>query len=77
MKEFCAVLGNVIGRPSWLRVPGFVLKIVLGEMADMLLNGQRVIPKKILDAGFEFQFPILKEAIKDIIGLTKKPYVFK
>lgn len=77
MKEFCAVLGNVIGRPSWLRVPGFVLKIVLGEMADMLLNGQRVIPKKILDAGFEFQFPILKEAIKDIIGLTKKSYVFK
>jgi NAD dependent epimerase/dehydratase family enzyme len=66
MKEFCAVLGNVIGRPSWLRVPGFVLKIVLGEMADMLLNGQRVIPKKILDAGFEFQFPALRETLKEI-----------
>ncbi len=77
MKDFCEILGKVMSRPSWLRVPELALKIVLGEMADMLLNGQRVLPKKILDAGFGFRFPILKEAIEDIIGLTKKSHTFK
>ena len=67
MKEFCEILGEVMVRPSWLRVPGFILKIILGEMSDMLLNGQLVLPKKILDAGFEFRFPTLRKALKEII----------
>jgi len=67
MKEFCKVLGQVMGRPSWLPVPGFLLKVILGEMSDMLLNSQRVLPEKILKEGFVFKFPDLKTALKDII----------
>ncbi len=67
MKDFCNTLGQVMGRPSWLPVPGFLLKVVLGEMSDMLLNSQRVLPDKILKEGFLFRFPVLKNALEDII----------
>jgi NAD dependent epimerase/dehydratase family enzyme len=56
-----------MGRPSWLPVPNFLLKVVLGEMSDMLLNSQRVLPKKILKEGFQFWFPAPKTALEDII----------
>ena len=56
--ELSKALGVAMGRPSWLRMPGFVLKILLGEMAGVaLLAGQRVIPKRALDAGFSFDYP--------------------
>ena len=69
MKEFCSILGQVMGRPSWLPGPGFLLKALLGEMSDMLLNSQRVLPNKILKEGFVFRFPELKAALKDIIEM--------
>ncbi|HAG11897.1 MAG TPA: TIGR01777 family protein [Desulfotomaculum sp.] len=68
MKEFCRVLGRVTGSPSWLPVPGFLLKIVLGEMSDMLLNSQRVFPEKVLKEGFVFKFTELENTLRDIIG---------
>ncbi|MDH5201864.1 MAG: TIGR01777 family oxidoreductase [Nitrospirota bacterium] len=71
MKDFCEILGKVMSRPSWVRVPEFVLKIALGEMADMLFNGQRVLPKKMIDAGFEFRFPTLHKALEEIIQRKK------
>ncbi|MCU0402067.1 MAG: TIGR01777 family oxidoreductase [Algoriphagus sp.] len=49
-------------------VPGFALKLVLGEMADMVLGGNRVSSQKIQKAGFEFEFPELKAALKDIFS---------
>ncbi|MBS4024214.1 MAG: TIGR01777 family oxidoreductase [Clostridia bacterium] len=67
-KEFCKVLGKVLNKPSWLPVPEFLLKIALGQMAEMLLHGQRVAPKKIVSSGFEFSFPKLKAAIEDALG---------
>lgn len=67
MRDFCKALGKVINRPSWLPVPEFILKIALGQMADMLLHGQRVVPKKAIDAGFKFQFPKLGSALKDVL----------
>ena len=67
MRDFCKALGKVIDRPSWLPAPEFILKIALGQMADMLLHGQRVVPKKAIDAGFEFQFPMLGSALKDVL----------
>lgn len=67
MKEFCSVLGRAMGRPSWLPAPGFLLKALLGEMSDMLLNGQRVLPDKLRKEGFVFRFPSLETALKDII----------
>lgn len=67
MKELCATLGKVLHRPAWLRVPGFAVRLALGEMADeMLLSGQRVLPKRLLAAGFEFKYPNVEEALRAI-----------
>ncbi len=68
MREFCRALGRAMKRPSWAPVPSFVLKIVLGEMSTLVLDGQRVLPKKLLEAGYEFTFPKLEEALKQIVG---------
>jgi uncharacterized protein (TIGR01777 family) len=69
-KQFCAALGRTMHRPSWAPVPGIALKMILGaQMAEeLLLWGQRVIPKKLLEAGYTFRFPKLEEALKEIIG---------
>ncbi|MFA4980567.1 MAG: TIGR01777 family oxidoreductase [Sphingobacterium sp.] len=67
MRDFCKVLGEVLNRPSWLPVPEILLKVALGQMAEMLLHGQRVFPKKILSAGFEFRFPKLRSALEDAL----------
>lgn len=68
MKDFCASLGKVLHRPSWAPVPGFVLRILLGEMASMLLGGQRAIPKKMLEIGFRFRYPVLEPALLSILA---------
>ncbi|KJS46813.1 TIGR01777 family oxidoreductase [Desulfosporosinus sp. BICA1-9] len=67
MKDFCKTLGEVLNRPSWLPVPEILLKIVLGQMAEMLLHGQRVVPKKILSANFEYRFSKLRAALEDAL----------
>jgi uncharacterized protein len=67
MRNFCNVLGDVMNRPSWLPVPEFILKIALGQMAEMLLHGQRVVPNKIIGAGFEFWYPKLRSALEDAL----------
>ena len=73
MKEFSKILGKVINRPSWLPVPGFVLKLIYGEMArETLLSGSRVIPEKLLDAGFKFKFPDTEKALEDILKTNKE-----
>lgn len=67
MKQFCDTLGRVLKRPSWAPVPGFVLKVLLGEMSEMLLTGQSVIPEKALQEGFNFEFASLQPALADIL----------
>ena len=63
MSEFCKTLGDVLNRPSWAPVPAFALRLVLGEMADMLLNGQRVLPAAAQKLGYVFKYPTLPEAL--------------
>ena len=65
-KEFCKVLGSVLHRPCWAAVPAPVLRLALGEMADMLLTGQKVKPTKLQEAGFSFQYPTLRMALQKI-----------
>lgn len=68
MKEFCKVLGKVLRRPSWFHIPAFVLKIIFGEMADeVLLGSQKVLPKRLLGAGFKFNHPDLRGALGGIL----------
>lgn len=71
MRDFSKVLGEVLKRPSWLPVPERLLKIALGQMAEMLLYGQRAIPEKILGAGFEFKFFELRSALEYALGNQK------
>jgi uncharacterized protein (TIGR01777 family) len=67
--DFCRALGRIIHRPSWLPVPSVVLKLALGEMAEpLLLHSQHVVPKKLIDAGFNFKFPDLSNALADILS---------
>ena len=63
-KEFCQTLGKVLGRPCWAPAPGLALRLVLGEMAEMLLTGQRVIPAAAQKLGFQFRYPNLEEALQ-------------
>ena len=66
-QEFSRELGKVLRRPSFMWVPAFALRILFGEMADTLLEGQRVVPRKLEAAGYRFHFPELPEALRDLI----------
>ena len=64
-EEFSRALGRALGRPSWLRVPAFALRMLFGEMAnEMLIRGQRVVPKRALAEGFRFVYPTVAAALK-------------
>jgi hypothetical protein len=67
-KEFSTAIGKVMGRPSFVPAPAFALKLVLGEAADLVLNGRRAVPKRLLDAGFTFTFSEAKAALRDLLG---------
>ncbi len=66
--EFGRALGRVMGRPSFMPIPAFPLRWALGEISSVVLEGQRVIPRKLLDLGFEFRFPVAEAALKDVLG---------
>jgi hypothetical protein len=68
-REFTKDLGKALGKSTFLpAVPGFVLRMIKGEFGSVLLQGQRVIPKKLLDAGFHFRFATIHEALPDLVG---------
>jgi uncharacterized protein (TIGR01777 family) len=64
MREFCATLGRVMHRPSWAPVPAAALRLLVGEMADLLLTGQRVLPAAAQSSGYAFRFPRLLPALE-------------
>ena len=66
-RELAKTIGKAMGRPSFLPVPGFMLKLTLGEFGSILLEGQRVIPQKLLRSGFQFRYPEIEQAIEQII----------
>jgi uncharacterized protein (TIGR01777 family) len=66
--EFTKTLGKVLGRPTFMPSPPiFLLKAVIGEFADVLLQSQNAVPKKALDAGFHFHYPELESALREIL----------
>ncbi|MFM2313371.1 MAG: hypothetical protein RLZZ04_2647 [Cyanobacteriota bacterium] len=67
MGKLCQVLGEVLNRPSWLPVPDFVLEVLLGDGAIVVLEGQQVLPKQTQQIGFSYQYPELKPALADIV----------
>lgn len=67
-REFSRTLGKVLKRPAFMPVPAFVLRLVLGEMAQgLLLQGQRVLPRRLEASGYSFRFPRLTEALQDLL----------
>ena len=68
-EEFTKTLGKVLSRPTILPIPAFGIKFLFGEMGEtLLLEGTRVLPKRLQDAGFEFQFANLEDALKHAIN---------
>jgi uncharacterized protein (TIGR01777 family) len=67
MAEMTQTLGEVMNRPSWLPVPGFALEAMLGDGAKVVLEGQQVLPKRTLAAGFEYQFSTIRSALEEIV----------
>lgn len=65
--EFAETLATALHRPSIIRTPAIALKLLFGEMADMLLTGQRVIPERAIRNGFHFDYPELSRAISAIL----------
>ena len=66
--EFSTALGRVLGRPSFMPTPGFALRLALGEVANVITKGQRVLPKASLDGGYKFRFTEVEPALKEILG---------
>jgi uncharacterized protein (TIGR01777 family) len=73
MREFSRTLGRVMKRPSLFRMPGWLLGLFFGEMArETLLGGQRVLPRALLDSGYEFLFPDVESALREsLLGRVK------
>lgn len=68
MSELCSSMGRVLGRPSWLPVPEFALQTLLGEGAKVVLEGQRVLPARAQEQGFDFKFDDVDIAVRDIVS---------
>lgn len=66
-KDLARALGKVLHRPSFMPAPGFMVKLILGEFGSVILEGQRVIPKKLLENGFVFRYPDIHQALQSII----------
>lgn len=67
-RQFQQALAQALHRPLWLRVPAAPLRWALGEMAQLLVDGQHVLPTAALAAGFRFRFPTLAGALADLYG---------
>lgn len=68
MSQLCQDLGEVLGRPSWLPVPDFALELLLGEAAQVVLEGQQALPKRTLETGFNYQYATLKPALQQVVS---------
>jgi len=66
--EFVESLGDVLGRPTFARIPEFALRLALGEAAETLLASQRVLPRRAQDGGYTHRFPELRPALAEVLG---------
>lgn len=65
--EFSKKLARALKRPAIFTMPGFVVKLLFGEASELLLEGQKVVPKKLLDHGFQFDYPSVEYALQSIV----------
>jgi uncharacterized protein (TIGR01777 family) len=67
-RAFGKALGKATGRPSYMPVPGFAMRLLVGEVATVVLEGQRALPSKLEELGFTFQYPQVEPALLDIVN---------
>lgn len=65
---FTKMLGTVLRRPCWLRVPNFAIRLLLGQVADVVTKGQRVIPRRALALGYTFHYADLEPALRHLLN---------
>jgi uncharacterized protein len=68
MADFGRMLAKVLQRPYWFPAPAFGLKLILGEMSKIVLEGQRAVPRRLQDLGYHFRFTQLEPALKDLLA---------
>ena len=66
--ELSRALGRALGRPAVLPVPAFAIKLLYGEMSEMVTTGQRVVPARLRELGYEFRHPDVEAALRDVLG---------
>ena len=66
-RDFSQTLAQVVGKPARLATPGLLLRMWLGVTADTIIYGRRVLPKKALDLGYQFQYATLESALRDLL----------
>ena len=66
-RQFATSAGKVLRRPVWFPLPGFVLRLVLGELSTLILDGQNVSSKKLQDLGYQFIYPKIDDALITIV----------
>lgn len=65
---FGRAIGKAMGRPHWFPVPAVLMRALFGEMATMILDGQRALPRKAIDNGFSFRYPTIDSAMLEFFG---------
>lgn len=68
MKELGKTIGKVLRRPHWFPVPSFLMRLAMGEMSMLVIEGQRVLPEKLLNAGFHFSYETIDDALENIFN---------
>ena len=66
--DFMRAIAKALHRPYWFHVPAFLLKMVLGEMSDLLTEGRYSQPKRLIELGFQFRFGRLETAMEDLLA---------
>jgi uncharacterized protein (TIGR01777 family) len=66
--EFSRALGRALGRPAVLPLPALALRALYGEMAEVVTTGQRALPRRLEELGFEFRHPVLEAALRDVLS---------
>lgn len=68
-REVAKAIGRVLRRPSFMKAPWFMLRAALGEVANIITTGQRVVPRRALELGYSFKFPEVEGALRDVLAV--------
>jgi uncharacterized protein (TIGR01777 family) len=65
-RDFAKALGRALSRPTFMAAPAFMVRLVLGEFAEVALTGQKILPQKLLASGFKFLYPTIVQALQQL-----------